>query len=164
MQKTVEDEIRFADAMGLLCEDAGLPRITGRLLGWLLVCEPAHQSLGDLTAALGISKASASTATRFLVHIGLVERTILPGDRRDYFQVAGDAWAKFFRRRMSMVSALKRVAERGLEMLNGAPAARRGRLEQMHRLYAFLDEAMPALIDQFETQELRKRRPERQPH
>jgi DNA-binding transcriptional regulator GbsR (MarR family) len=164
MQKTIDEAIRFADEMGLLCEDAGLPRITGRLLGWLLVCEPAHQSLADLTAALGISKASASTATRFLVHIGLVERTILPGDRRDYFRVAGDAWAKFFRRRMGLVSALRQIAERGLEILNGAPAARRGRLEQMHRLYAFLDEAMPALIDQFEAQELRKHRPERPSH
>ena len=164
MRKTVDDEIRFADEMGLLCEEAGLPRITGRLLGWLLVCEPAHQSMTDLTTALGISKASASTSTRFLVHIGLVERTILPGDRRDYFRVAGDAWAKFFRRRMGLVSALKHVAEHGLEILNGAPAARRGRLEQMHRLYSFLDEALPGLIDQFEARELRKRRSERFMH
>lgn len=153
MRKTPEKEARFADEVGLLFAEAGLPRITGRLLGWLLVCEPEHQSLADLTSALGISKASASTSTRLLIEMGLVERTILPGDRRDYVRMASGAWLKFFRRRMALIGALRAIAERGLQVVNGTPLPRRGRLEQMRRLYTFLERAMPALIAEFEVKE-----------
>src|SRR5882724_10041241 len=86
--RPLPDAIRqYIDDTGLLLENAGLPRIAGQVLGWLQVCEPETQSLPDIVAALGISKASASTTTRFLQHVGIVEKTILPGDRRDYYRV-----------------------------------------------------------------------------
>lgn len=38
----VEELVSFAD------EDLGAPRVWGRVLGWLLVCQPDIQSAGDL--------------------------------------------------------------------------------------------------------------------
>ena len=57
------------------------------------VCEPEHQSLTDLTESLGISKATASSMTRFLMQVGFLERTAGPGDRRDYYRVSRKAWS-----------------------------------------------------------------------
>src|SRR3954468_14118832 len=101
---------RYVDETGLLLEAAGLPRIAGQVLGWLMVCEPEHQSLTDLTEALGISKASASTTTRMLMQLGFVERTMWAGDRRDYYRIAEDAWHRFFQTRMAAMHKLQRNA------------------------------------------------------
>src|SRR5205823_9155795 len=141
---------RFVDDTGLLLEAAGMPRIAGQVLGWLLVCEPEEQSLTDLTEALSISKASASTTTRLLTQFGLIERAVLPGDRRDYYRVADDAWHRFFQTRMSTMHKLQRNAQRGLELLVDAPPARRARLERMRKLFGFLEREMSRLMRQFE--------------
>jgi len=140
---------RYVDETGLLLENAGLPRIAGQVLGWLQVCEPEHQSLGDLTEALGISKASASTTTRLMEHLGIVERTVLPGDRRDYYRISHDAWHRFFQSRFDTMRRLRRNADQGLRVLEGAPPVRRRRLERMRRLYAFLEREMPKLLERF---------------
>jgi DNA-binding transcriptional regulator GbsR (MarR family) len=143
---------RFVDDTGLLLEAAGMPRIAGQVLGWLMVCEPEEQSLTDLSESLSISKASASTTTRMLTQFGLIERAVLPGDRRDYYRVADDAWHRFFQTRMSTMNKLQRNAERGLQLLADAPLARRARLERMRTLFAFLEREMSRLMRQFEAE------------
>ena len=98
--------------MGLLTETEGLPRIAGRIFGFLLV-QPAQCSLDDMASALGVSKASISTDTRRLEQLGLLERSSRPGDRRDYYTISRD------------------VVPRSLEV----------RLERMRRFHDLLDEA-----------------------
>src|SRR5215203_5426907 len=95
MMSIPESTRRYVDETGLLLENAGLPRIAGQVLGWLQVCDPETQSLADIATALGVSRASASTSTRLLEQVGLLERTILPGDRRDYYRISRDAWHRF---------------------------------------------------------------------
>lgn len=159
MSKTLNAELQFAHENGLLFEGAGMPRITGIVLGWLMVCEPEHQSLPDLTEALGISKASASTSMRMLNQMGFVERIIRSRDRRDYFRLCDDAFKTFFRRRIEVIHRLRTVAERGLSILTGAPPARRARLDRMQRLFTFLERSLPGLIDRFEAEEAKRRQP-----
>jgi len=152
MSQIPEAYRRFVDDTGLLLEAAGMPRIAGQVLGWLLVCEPEAQSLTDLSEALSVSKASASTTTRMLTQFGLIERAVLPGDRRDYYRVADDAWHRFFQTRMSTMNKLQRNAERGLKLLADAPPARRARLERMRTLFGFLGREMAKLMQQFEVE------------
>jgi hypothetical protein len=42
------EELAFVEEFGRLLEEEGAPRIAGRILGWLLICEPPHQSFNDL--------------------------------------------------------------------------------------------------------------------
>jgi DNA-binding transcriptional regulator GbsR (MarR family) len=152
--KPLPDSIRqYVDDTGLLLENAGLQRIAGQVLGWLQVCEPETQSLDDIVAALGISKASASTTTRFLEHVGIVEKTILPGDRRDYYRVCRDAWQRFMQTRVETMRRLRRNADQGLRVLASESPQRRDRLERMRRLYTFLEREMPKLLERFVAEE-----------
>jgi DNA-binding transcriptional regulator GbsR (MarR family) len=81
---------RFVETMGHLWESEGLPRIAGRVFGFLTVQgEPC--SLDDLAAVLGVSKASVSTDARRLERLGLLQRCHRPADRRDYYSIASDA-------------------------------------------------------------------------
>jgi DNA-binding transcriptional regulator GbsR (MarR family) len=84
---------QYVERMGLLWEAEGLPRIAGRMLGYLaLQAEPA--TLDEIAAALGVSKASVSNDARRLERLSLVERASRPGDRRDYYAIAPDMPAR----------------------------------------------------------------------
>ena len=54
-------EKQFAEEVGIVFEQTGLPRMAGRILGWLLIAEPPHQSTEQLINALMASKGSIST-------------------------------------------------------------------------------------------------------
>jgi DNA-binding transcriptional regulator GbsR (MarR family) len=152
--RALSEAIRgYVDETGLLLENAGLPRIAGQILGWLQVCEPETQSLSDIVTALGVSRASASTSTRLLEQVGFVERTIVPGDRRDYYRISRDGWHRFMQTRIETMRRLRRNADHGLRVMEGEPPQRRRRLERMRRLYAFLEREMPRLLERFETEE-----------
>ena len=133
-----EHEREFVDAMGRHFEAEGVPRIGGRMFGFLLLrAEPC--SLDDLSEQLEVSKASASTNARLLEDWALVQRTSLPGDRRDYYEVAPD-------QTRTLEFRLNRVRELGTLLRGAAQAAGNekvaGRLASMVR---FNDEAIAAL-------------------
>ena len=55
---------QFVEEVGIVFEQTGLPRMAGRILGWLLIAEPPHQSTEQLINALMASKGSISSMTR----------------------------------------------------------------------------------------------------
>jgi DNA-binding transcriptional regulator GbsR (MarR family) len=126
----------LVERMGLALEAEGLPRIAGRLLGFLLVHEGAF-SLDDLADELQVSKASVSTNARQLERYGLVERTSAPGDRRDYYQMGPDVWEKLLARwqqKWEAMRALFTEAAASLPEEMEAGHARLIRAEQFHLL------------------------------
>ena len=66
--------------------------MTGRVLGWLLVCDPPEQSAAQLAEALDASKGAISGATAALVRMRLVERLRIRGERADRFRMRPEAW------------------------------------------------------------------------
>ncbi len=143
------EEARFVDDMGLVLETDGRPRIAGLILGWLLICDPPHQSFSDLVAALGVSKGSVSSMTRLLMESGMIERHAVHGDRQAYFRIAPDAWVRVLERQVRVMEQLSSVAERGLALVQGS-ARDAERLREMHDLNRLAADRMPALIASFE--------------
>lgn len=136
----------YVERVALLWETAGLPRMTGRILGWLLVCDPPLQTMHELTDALQVSKSSISTGTRMLIRMGLVERVSLPGQRRDNYRIVSDAWSRVLEENAKHFTDFRRLAENGLSLLEGASPARRQRLEEMRELYAFMEREYPLVL------------------
>jgi MarR family len=148
----------FVEETGLFYEQAGLPRMAGRILGWLLVCEPAEQSMAELARALRGSKASMSTMTRLLVQLGLVERTRLPGARTDHFRIRPEMWADTVKARLDTYRRGRELADRGLAALSGRPPQVRARLQSVRDMYAWYEIEMPRLVARFEREQATKPR------
>ena len=55
--------LAFAERVGLLCESQGLARMAGRVIGWLLICDPPHQSLVELGEVLQAGRRSVKQVT-----------------------------------------------------------------------------------------------------
>jgi DNA-binding transcriptional regulator GbsR (MarR family) len=141
---------QFIEEVGLYFERIGLTRMEGRIIGWLLICDPPQQSMGDLVEALGVSKSSISVALRTLVTLNLIEQVSIPGERRDYYKASSDMWNRSFRARMHQVTELRQLAERGIELLDDEASESRRRLELMRDHNAFMEIEFPKLLDQWD--------------
>lgn len=93
MDQAVE---QFVERMALICEKEGMPRIAGRIFGYLLATDETF-SLEELAERLQSSKASASTNARMLEQFGMIQRVSVLGDRRDFYRVQDDPWEQMLR-------------------------------------------------------------------
>lgn len=148
------EERHFVEDFGLFFEEMGFPRMAGRILGWLLICDPPEQSAGQLAEVLQASKGSLSTMTRLLIQIGLIERVGLPAQRRDYFRIKPGGWPQLIRTQMQAMTGLHQMVERGLVLLNDKDPELQKRLREAHDLYAFLERELPELLRRWEAERL----------
>lgn len=101
----------FIEQLGLNAQADGLPRIAGRMMGYLLINGSAC-SLSYLAEELQVSRGSISTNARLLASQGMIERVAVAGERQDYYQIVDEPY-----RAMLMV-----YAERMRQMSRNASA------------------------------------------
>ena len=143
----------FVERMGEYFAQIGSTRIAGRLVGWLLVCDPPHQSAEDLAGATGASKGSVSNMLKLCVAGGIIERIGLSGERRAYYQIRPEAWSDLFVARMAKIAELRLIADEGLKALAETSVERTARLKGMRDLYAFYEGEIPALLERWKARQ-----------
>ncbi len=146
--------VHFAEQMGVMFEQLGNTRINGRLLGWLVVCDPPEQSSAQLADALNASRGSISTGTRALIAAGMIEKLRFPGDRATYFRVRPGVWQTALQAKMAVITLFREAAARGMDELRaaGMDESRLDRLRDLHDTYAFFEREMPAMLARFHAQ------------
>ncbi len=144
-----EQLLLYVEDFGLYFEQFGLARTAGRMLGWLLVCDPPHQTMDELVEVLQVSKSSISTTSRLLIYIGLVSKVSFPGERKDFYRISENAWVQGWEAKNNQTTEMKHMAARGLEILPEDDTERRERLQEMHDLYAFLEAELPKLTQRW---------------
>ncbi|MDP3879569.1 MAG: MarR family transcriptional regulator [Dehalococcoidales bacterium] len=140
----------FVEEVGIFFEQTGMPRMAGRIMGWLMISDPPHQTVGDLTKVLLASKGSISTMTRLLIRLGLLERISLPGQRRDYFRLKSGAWQQILGESLVQITTSRQLIERGLELVDDKAHFNRQWLEEMRGIYSFLEREFPVLLKRWE--------------
>lgn len=136
---------QFIERIGILWENEGLPRIAGRIFGFLfLQAEPC--SLDDMAAALGVSKASVSTDARRLEQHGLLERSGRPGDRRDYYQIAPDAAVRVLSMQLRGMERFRQTVSTWRDLPEISPHVR-ARFETFDQVHEMMAEAITELIE-----------------
>jgi DNA-binding MarR family transcriptional regulator len=146
MHQTVEE---FIERMALTLESEGLPRIAGRIFGFLLV-HPEAYSLDELAEQLQVSKASVSTNARHLVEHGILERMSSPGDRRDYYRMDIDAWAGMLRNAQQKWGAMRELLTAGAASLPEEMETGRARLIDAEQFHLLLLDGVERMIERWE--------------
>jgi len=121
----------------------GLPPITGRILGWLMVCDPPEQSAGEIASAIGASRASLTSNMRILTVSELVRRRSRPGGRTSYYRIDDDAWEKVIRQRIASMAAFCEITEEGMRLL-GPDRSRAARVRAAHEMFARMGQMLAA--------------------
>ena len=145
----ISPERQYAEDAALILESMGMPRSSGKLLGWLLVCDPPQQSSAELATALDLSAGSVSTGTRMLENARLIQRVAVPGHRGKVYEMVADAMIRAVQD--DRTRTMRELMERGLSVVGGQDAPRAGRLRRTRDFYAFFEREIPALIKRFET-------------
>jgi len=65
----------FVEEMGQYLSSVGMTPMAGRMLAWLLICDPAEQTAAELADALRASRGAISTAARSLETAGFLRRS-----------------------------------------------------------------------------------------
>jgi DNA-binding transcriptional ArsR family regulator len=136
----------YVEDVALFFERSGMPRMSGRLLGALMVSEPPERSQEELATFLGVSRGSVSQASRMLVEAGLVERRRRRGGRRDYYRVRAGAWTDMIERRVDAIVALRRLAERGIEVVDDDGTHGHRALVGLVDVCRFFEDEWPGLV------------------
>lgn len=118
----------YVERFGRFWEASGASRTAGRIMGWLVICDPPHQSAAELGSALSVSHGSVSTLTRQLIQMNVVERVTFPGDRSSYFHLRDNAWLDVMDRQMDGLRDLHELGEAGLRLSPGEGSRRAAQL------------------------------------
>jgi DNA-binding transcriptional regulator GbsR (MarR family) len=84
----------FVDLWGRMSHHWGINRTMAQIHALLMV-SPEPLTADQIMAELRISRGNVSMNLRELINWGIVRRTNLPGDRRDFYVTETDVWAMF---------------------------------------------------------------------
>ena len=142
-------EITFADHMGrFYAQRYAFPPMVGRLLGYLTVCDPPEQSIGELADALLASRSAIAGAIKVLETIHVVRRSRSAGERMDRVRIDVSS-PQSLGMDVAEYRELSELAHEGLEVLGDAPVERRAILLGMAAFADFLLEQMPILEEEW---------------
>lgn len=148
MMKIDKDSQEFIENMGLIFQDDGLPRIAGRLLGFLTIKTDPY-SLQELADILEVSRGSVSTNTRLLEQFGMVERVAKSGDRQGFYQLAQDAFPKVLQGGIHRMTKARQLILKAGERIPRKSASARKNLDDMARFYDITITAMNGVLEKY---------------
>lgn len=145
-----DEEITFADHVGrFYARRYGYPPMVGRVLGYLLVCEPREQTIAELSEALLASRSAITGALNVLERTDAVRRSRAAGERMDRVRLDfSSPQARGFD--LSEYRELGDLAREGLHVLTDAPRERRAELLEMAAFADFLVDRTHALQQEWE--------------
>jgi len=136
-------ELTFADHAGrLYARRYAMAPMVGRLLGYLLICDPREQSIAELAESLLASRSAIAGAVKTLEQMSLVRRSRAAGERMDRIGInlASPQAMGFDPTEYQEQAAL---AREGLAILADAPPARRTVLLEMAAFADWISARLP---------------------
>jgi DNA-binding transcriptional regulator GbsR (MarR family) len=126
--------LEWVERVAMYLARDGVPPIAGRVLGWLMVCDPPEQSAGQISEAIGASRASLTSNLRLLTGMGFLSRRTRPGERTVYYRMAEDAWAIVVRRQIASITSFMDITRDGLTLTGPG----NDRVRQAHATFAWM--------------------------
>lgn len=148
-----EDErlLEWVERVAMYLARDGVPPIAGRVLGWLMICDPPEQNAAQISAAIGTSRASLTSNLRLLSSMGFLTWRTRPGERTVYYRMAEEAWSAVVRQQIAGIASFLDITREGLDMV-GPDDDRAKRIRQAHDTFEWMadvfDKASPLRPDQ----------------
>lgn len=133
--------LEWVERVSMYLARDGVPPIAGRVLGWLMVCDPPEQSAGQISDAIGASRASLTSNLRLLTTMGFLSSRTRPGNRTTYYRMADDAWSIVVRRQIEAMASFLDLSRDGIALAGPGNDAR---VRQAHRTFEWMAAAFAA--------------------
>lgn len=144
-------EITFADHMGrFYARRYGFPPMVGRVIGYLGVCDPPHQTIAELADALLASRSAIAGAVKILETMHTVRRSRSAGERMDKVWIDLSA-PESMGMDITEYEELAELMQEGLQVVRDAPIERQALLLEMSAFADFVLEFVPKMRQEWET-------------
>ena len=151
-EKTGDERAEFVEALGFLVERIRwMPRMTGRVLGCLLVADgPLTQA--DLREQLDASLGAVSAATRTLLDKRFALRVALSGNRQTGLIIHPDAWRNMEEDGIAEVQDYADLSLHTLRALGDENSPATANLRKMNTYFVEVEQRMRGILQWFDEQ------------
>ena len=145
-----EKKKEIIERIGVYYEKKGLQPVVGRIMGLLLVAEPAEATFEEIQEQLQISKSAVSTALTFLQAKETVEYTTKPGERKRYFKLRMRDWKSELKKEFDEVLDMESLINEIIDLKENKDSEFCSRLLEMKDFFVFMRKELPLLLKKFE--------------
>ena len=145
----VQNVKSYIEDGAIILEQFGWPRMAGRIMMYLTVCDPPYQSHKDIVTYLKASKASVSTMLQQLREAEFVEKIAFPGERIDYYKIKEEAWHNICQRRHALYKSVVNLSNDGLEIFKDVPEDKKKRLADFRDFHTWLSRCYGGALDEW---------------
>ena len=140
-----------AEQAAAMMTAAGMARMPARVMMALVGSPDEGYTAAELAERLGVSAAAVSGAVRYLQSMHIVQRLSRPGDRRDRYDLADDAFVGVVTGNAPLYARLAETMDRIAESNDGAPISV-ARAQASADFLRYLAERMPQLAAEWQSQ------------
>jgi predicted transcriptional regulator len=141
--------IEPAEQAAAMMTAAGMARMPARVMMALVGSPDEGYTAAELADRLGVSAGAVSGAVRYLQSMRIIQRLSRPGDRRDRYDLADDAFAGVVTGNAPLYARLGDLMERIADENTDAPISV-ARARDVADFLRFLAERMPQLADEWQ--------------
>ncbi|HSW77575.1 MAG TPA: hypothetical protein VLG36_02150 [Candidatus Chromulinivoraceae bacterium] len=87
-----KESLAFIEKVGIFGAQNGTPRSVSRIIGYLLICEPAAQSAKQIQEGLHLSAGAVSNALSLLKRAGMIRPVSIGGTRSLLYEIDPKSW------------------------------------------------------------------------
>ena len=120
-----------------------------KVLMLLMATDEPGLTAADLAGGLQASPAAISSAVRYLIYVGLVERVAVPGARRDRYRLPNGTWYTASAVKKPGYRRLADVAGQGVQAVGGPDTHAGVRLHDMESFFDYLDIEVPGVVERW---------------
>jgi DNA-binding MarR family transcriptional regulator len=136
---------QFVERFAGVLTNSGVPSMSARVMGRMLVSPTGTMTASELAEALRISQPAVSGAVRQLLQVGFISRERLPGSRKDHYRIRDDVFAAILERRNDALGEWEASTRAGADLF-GAETPVGRRLQEAADFFDFIRDDLNQMI------------------
>ncbi|MEX1192412.1 MAG: hypothetical protein WED10_05185 [Brumimicrobium sp.] len=147
---------KYIEEVGLFYEKYGLPKMAGRILGYLISSNTDNNSFDDLKNTLKASKGSISGNIKLLLSQNMIDKHMISGDRKSYYKIAINSLEKLLEAKEKSITEFKLILEKGIDINTNKDGVSHKEISEIIDYYKFLEREIPKLKNKWKQKNVTK--------
>jgi DNA-binding transcriptional regulator GbsR (MarR family) len=150
MEEKQSQQMLLIEEMGRHFDKEGMQPVASRIFSLLMVSDKEEMTFEEITAALQISKSSASNGLKLLEIRKLVEYITYPGDRKRYFRIKTKELFSMIDEFESKMIRIQRLNTRIINLKTDKSSRVSVFLKDFNRMVHFFQQRIGALKEEYQ--------------
>jgi DNA-binding transcriptional regulator GbsR (MarR family) len=136
---------QYIEEVGLFYESFGLPRMAGRILGFLMASVKDLVTFEEMMVQLQASKGSISGNINFLLRNKLIEKVMITGDRKSYFRFVTINLLNAIDAKIQDAQTARKIFQKANAISGNSQSEKYQSIEELVDYYSFLEVELPKI-------------------